>query len=107
MHGVAQCALSATFVDASEPEPAVHNRILDALRKITAHRLQEQAMQAIEDGQTLKGTASLRTAAKHLEDAGHADLAVLVRAEASRAERVGTTQPANMKRILYGTRGLG
>jgi Ca-activated chloride channel family protein len=107
MQGVAQCALSATFVDASEPEPAVHNRILDALRKITAHRLQEQAMQAIEDGQTLKGTASLRTAAKHLEDAGHADLAVLVRAEASRAERVGTTQPANMKRILYGTRGLG
>jgi Ca-activated chloride channel family protein len=101
------CVLNANFVNEDKPEPPVQTRVLDALRKITAYRLQEQAVQAIEDGQTLKGTASLRTAAKHLEDAGHADLAVLVRAEASRAERAGATQPANVKRMLYGTRGLG
>ena len=105
--GTTTCALNVEFVNKGEPEPAVHSRVLDALRKITAYRLQEQAVQEIEEGQTLKGTASLRTAAKHLEDAGHADLAVLVRAEASRAERVGTTQPANVKRMIYGTRGLG
>ena len=105
--GTSTCVLGVNFVDEEELEPAVHSGVLDALRKITAYRLQEQAVQAIEDGQTLKGTASLRTAAKHLEDAGHGDLAVLVRAEASRAERVGTTQPASVKRMIYGTRGLG
>ncbi|HVA88968.1 MAG TPA: VWA domain-containing protein [Chloroflexota bacterium] len=99
--------LSTTFVDKWEKEPPVHHRVHDALRKITAHRLQEQAMQAIQEGQTQKGTASLRTAANHLEAAGSPDLAALARAEADRIERQGQAQAGNMKRIIYGTRGLG
>ncbi|HXT36710.1 MAG TPA: VWA domain-containing protein [Chloroflexota bacterium] len=99
--------LSTTFVEKWVTEPPVHQRVHDALRKITAHRLQEQAMQAIQDGQTQKGTASLRTAANHLEAAGSLDLAALARAEADRIERQGQAQAGNMKRIIYGTRGLG
>ena len=79
----------------------------DALRKITAHRLQEQALQAIQEGQTQKSTASLRTAAKHLEAAGSPELAKLALAEADRVERQGQAQAGNMKRIIYGTRSLG
>jgi Ca-activated chloride channel homolog len=99
--------LVTRFVEKWDVEPPVHHRVHDALRKITAHRLQEQAMQAIQDGQTQKGTASLRIAAGHLEAAGSADLAALARAEADRIERHGQTQAGNMKRIIYGTRSLG
>jgi len=67
----------------------------------------QQAMQAINEGQTQKGTASLRTAAKHLEAAGCPDLATLANAEADRVERQGQAQAGNMKRIIYGTRRLG
>ncbi len=101
------CQIGTTFVEKWDSEPPVHHRVHDALRKITAHRLQEQAMQAIQDGQTQKGTASLRTAAKHLEEAGSPELAQLARAEADRIERQGQAQAGNMKRIIYGTRGLG
>jgi Ca-activated chloride channel family protein len=95
------------FVEKWEIEPPVHQRVHDALRKITAHRLQEQAMQAIQDGETQKGTASLRTAAGHLEAAGSSNLAALARAEADRIERHGQARAGNMKRIIYGTRSLG
>ncbi len=101
------CRISATFVEQWENEPPVHLRVHDALRKITAHRLQEQALQAIQEGQTQKGTASLRTAAKHLEAAGSPELAKLALAEADRVERQGQAQAGNMKRIIYGTRSLG
>ncbi len=99
--------ISTMFVERWESEPSVHIRVHDALRKITAHRLQEQAMLAIQEGQTQKGTASLRTAAKHLEAAGSPELAKLALAEADRVERQGQAQAGNMKRIIYGTRGLG
>jgi Ca-activated chloride channel homolog len=99
--------ISTSFVDHWDTELPVNIRVHDALRKITAHRLQEQAMQAIQDGQTQKGTASLRTAAKHLEAAGSPELAKLALAEADRVERHGQAQAGNMKRIIYGTRSLG
>ena len=99
--------LFGTFVKRWDVDPPVHLRVHDALRKITAHRLQEQAMQAIQEGQTQKGTANLRTAAKHLEAAGCAELADLARMEAERVERQGQAQAGSMKRIIYGTRKLG
>ena len=101
------CKIAAAFVEQWDNEPPVHLRVHDALRKITAHRLQEQALQAIQEGQTQKGTASLRTAAKHLEAAGSPELAKLALAEADRVERQGQAQAGNMKRIIYGTRSLG
>ena len=106
-HETVRYHLKTEFVERNDNEPPVQQRVHDALRKITAHRLQEQAMQAIQDGQTQKGTASLRTAARHLEEAGSPDLADLARAEAERIERQGQAQAGNMKRILYGTRRLG
>ena len=99
--------LATTFVEHWDSDPPVDLQVHDALRKITAHRLQEQALQAIQEGQTQKGTASLRTAAKHLEAAGCVDLADLAKAEADRVERQGQAQAGNMKRIIYGTRRLG
>jgi Ca-activated chloride channel family protein len=98
--------VTTTFVDRWDSEPPVNPRVHDALRKITAHRLQEQALQAIQEGQSQKGTASLRTAAQHLEAAGSPELAKLARAEADRVERHGQAQAGNMKRIIYGTRSL-
>jgi hypothetical protein len=102
-----QYHLQTTFVERWESEPQVDFRVHDALRKITAHRLQEQAMQAIQEGQTQKGTANLRTAAKHLEAAGCPDLAEMAKAEADRVERLGQARAGTMKRIIYGTRRLG
>ena len=104
---VSACKVTTSFVDQWDREPPVHLRVHDALRKITAHRLQEQAMVAIQEGQTQKGTASLRTAAKHLEAAGSPELAKMAVAEADRVERQGQAQAGNMKRIIYGTRSLG
>ncbi|MDB5075053.1 MAG: von Willebrand factor type [Chloroflexi bacterium] len=98
--------VTTTFVDKWDSEPPVNTRVHDALRKITAHRLQEQALQAIQEGQNQKGTASLRTAAQHLEAAGSPELAKLARDEADRVERHGQALAGNMKRIIYGTRSL-
>ena len=106
-HESVEYHITTTFVERWDSDPPVDLRVHDALRKITAHRLQEQAMQAINEGQTQKGTASLRTAAKHLEAAGCPDLATLANAEADRVERQGQAQAGNMKRIIYGTRRLG
>lgn len=106
-HESVEYHITTTFVEHWDSDPPVDLRVHDALRKITAHRLQEQAMQAINEGQTQKGTASLRTAAKHLEAAGCPDLATLANAEADRVERQGQAQAGNMKRIIYGTRRLG
>jgi hypothetical protein len=106
-HESVQYQLTTTFVERQDSDPPVDLRVHDALRKITAHRLQEQAMQAIQEGQTQKGTASLRMAATHLEAAGCTELADLAKAEAARVERQGQAQAGNMKRIIYGTRKLG
>lgn len=99
--------LLVNFVERWDADPPVDLRVHDALRKITAHRLQEQALQAIQEGQTQKGTANLRTAAKHLEAAGCTELADLARVEADRVERQGQAQAGAIKRIVYGTRKLG
>ncbi|HWE62640.1 MAG TPA: VWA domain-containing protein [Chloroflexota bacterium] len=106
-HECSDYHLAVNFVERWDADPPVDLRVHDALRKITAHRLQEQAMQAIQEGQTQKGTANLRTAAKHLEAAGCNELAQLAKTEADRVERQGQAQAGTMKRIIYGTRKLG
>lgn len=85
----------------------VDPRVAEAMRHITAHRLQQQAWTEMTKGNVGKGTGLLKTAAEHLDASGHADLARITADEAARIEAGQHASDENIKRIIYGTRKLG
>jgi Ca-activated chloride channel family protein len=99
--------LAVTVTPDHDPAAPVDPRVADALRHITAHRLQQQAWTEIDRGDRAKGTGLLKRAAEHLEVAGHSELARVAATEAVRVEGGESASAQNVKRIIYGTRRLG
>jgi len=92
----------------AEAPPITDPRVAAAVRHMTIHRLQQQAWQELTtQGNLDKGTRLLTTAAEHLRAAGHADLAAVALAEASRVAAGERADDESVKRITYGTRKLG
>lgn len=86
---------------------AADPRVLEALRHMTVHRLQQRAWQELHSGNIDKGTGFLKRAAEHLEAAGHEELAKVTATEATRVQNGEAASDETIKRIIYGTRKLG
>lgn len=99
--------LTITVAPDHDMEAPADPRVLEALRHMTVHRLQQQAWLELHSGNIEKGTGFLKRAAEHLEAAGHSDLAKITAGEASRVEGGEAASDENIKRIIYGTRKLG
>ena len=97
-----------TFMDEkTDPgEDEVPPGVLNALRKVTLYRMQEQAWAALDEGKVDQATRQLEMVATRLFDLGQDRLAQAAMLEAGRVARQGTPTAKGRKQIRYGTRSL-
>jgi len=100
--------ISDLSVEASET-PVVENpprAILDALGKLTLHRMQQKAEDALVAGRFDEATRRLENLATRLLEHGQADLAQTVLLEAQRVKQTQSLSQEGRKTIKFGTRAL-
>ncbi|MSP12646.1 MAG: VWA domain-containing protein [Chloroflexi bacterium] len=84
----------------------VNPDIMNLAEKVTAFRLQTQALDEARAGNLINATQKLRRAATRLLELGEADLAGAAQIEADRLERGEGLSSAGTKKLTYGTRKL-
>jgi Ca-activated chloride channel family protein len=99
--------IRATVDAQARPALALDAAVKGAVEKVVAYKLQKRAWQDLEEGNLQQATTKLRMVATRLLDAGEADLARTVQAEAEHLEQHGFASAVGTKQIKYGTRGLG
>jgi hypothetical protein len=77
-----------------------------ALGKLAIFKMQEKAMEDLEDGHVSTATQRLETMATRLLNLGETDLARAALLEAGRLARSGALSAEGRKKIKYGTRSL-
>lgn len=92
-------------------EPALSERdvplaVVNALRRVTLYRMQEQAWTALDEGNVEQATRQLEMVATRLFDLGQKRLANAAMLEAGRVARLGNATARGRKEIKYGTRSL-
>jgi Ca-activated chloride channel family protein len=97
-----------TFTDeeVSPSQEEVSPAILNALRRTTLYRMQEQAWSALEEGHIDRATSQLEMVATRLLDLGEKRLAQAAMLEAENITKRGNPTAKGRKRIKYGTRSL-
>ncbi|MBN1660957.1 MAG: DnaJ domain-containing protein [Anaerolineae bacterium] len=92
-----------TTLDKRDPVPP---DIISAMGKLTIFKMQERAMDDIEQGHIEPAVARLKTMATRLLDIGEVELARAALLEAGRLSQTGSLSASGRKKIRYGTRGL-
>lgn len=98
--------LYADFVSAPPENVAIPSTIVTALGKLAIFKMQEKAMEDLENGQVNAATQRLETMATRLLNLGETDLARAALLEAGRLARTGGLSSEGRKKIKYGTRSL-
>ncbi len=98
--------LYANFVASPEENVAIPSTIVTALGKLAIFKMQEKAMQDLEQGRVSAATQRLETMATRLLNLGETDLARAALLEAGRLARTGGLSAEGRKKIKYGTRSL-
>jgi Ca-activated chloride channel family protein len=94
------------FAENLTAEPDVPVNLVNALAKLAVFRMQEQAYEALESGDSQAAAQKLEIVATRLLDLGELDLAKAARLESGRLARSGSLSPAGRKKLKYGTRAL-
>jgi Ca-activated chloride channel family protein len=94
------------MVSESVEEESPPTRLVNLLARLSVFKLQERAWEALEAGNTQQATQLLETAATHLFNLGHKELAQSAKSEAARLAREGSPSKKGRKRLRYGTRSL-
>ena len=94
------------FAENPTTEPEVPANLVNALGKLAIFRMQEQAYEALENGDTEKACEKLEVMATRLLDLGELELANAARLEAGRLANTGLLSPSGRKKLKYGTRSL-
>jgi Ca-activated chloride channel homolog len=84
----------------------IPSTIITALGKLAIFKMQEKAMEDLENGQISTATQRLETMATRLLNLGETDLARAALLEAGRLARTGDLSAEGRKKIKYGTRSL-
>lgn len=92
--------------DPGQSESDVPLAVVNALRRVTLYRMQEQAWTALDEGKVEQATRQLEMVATRLFDLGQKRLAEAAMLEAGHVARVGNATARGRKRIKYGTRSL-
>jgi Ca-activated chloride channel family protein len=102
----AQEALDATFVTEVGRRPPIPPDIVSAMGKLTLYKMQERAMDDIEQGRIEPAVSRLKTLATRLLDIGETELARAALLEAGRLAQTGSLSAEGRKKIRYGTKSL-
>ena len=94
------------FAEHLASEPEVPTNLVNALAKLAIFKMQEQAYDAIESGETVQASKQLTIIATRLLDLGETELAQAAQLEAGRLAKSGSLSPAGRKKLKYGTRSL-
>jgi len=89
----------------SEAKQTDHT-LMSAVQRVSAFKLQNQALQEANRGNIAGATRRLQTAGQRLIDMGHKDLGETMLDEAERMTRDGQMSGAGTKKLRYGTRKL-
>ena len=87
-------------------ESEVPANLVSALGKLAIFKMQENAYDALDIGDTNKACQKLEVMATNLLARGELELANAARLEAGRLARTGSLSPTGRKKIKYGTRSL-
>ncbi len=98
--------LRADLVATPPENVAIPSTIVTALGKLAIFKMQEKAMEDLENGQVNAATQRLETMATRLLNLGETDLARAALLEAGRLARTGGLSAEGRKKIKYGTRSL-
>jgi len=101
-----RCDIRCTFTSTKPPAKPVPPAILSALSKVTICRMQEQAWNTLDSGDTKAATHQLEIIATRLFDLGETQLARAAMLEAGRIAQGGTPTSKGRKELKYGTRSL-
>lgn len=101
-----QHALRIPFADADLALDEVPQELVDTLGKVTLHRMQEHAWEAMERGEINAATRQLKVMATRLFDLGEAQLAQAALLEAGRIAQGAQPSQKGRKELKYGTRSL-
>jgi Ca-activated chloride channel family protein len=97
--------VEATFT--LEPrEEVLPPRLLNAMTRLSVFQLQENAWQALEQGDAQQATRFLESAATRLFDMGHRELAQAAMLEVGRLSQGVDPTGEGRKKLRYGTRSL-
>lgn len=98
--------ISGNFVSNLDENVEIPSTIITALGKLAIFKMQEKAMEDLENGQISAATQRLETMATRLLNLGETDLARAALLEAGRLARTGDLSAEGRKKIKYGTRSL-
>ena len=98
--------VTGKFVDEHQAGNEIPATIVTALGKLAIFKMQEKAMDDLQEGRVTTATQRLETMATRLLNLGETDLARAALLEAGRLARTGTLSAEGRKKIKYGTRSL-
>jgi Ca-activated chloride channel family protein len=98
--------LEAAFETNLGRRPPIPPDIVSAMGKLTVFKMQERAMDDIDQGQIDSAVERLKTMATRLLNLGEVELARAALLEAGRLSHTGALSAEGRKQILYGTRRL-
>ncbi len=87
-------------------ESAIHPDVMNIVERVSAHKLQTQALTDANAGNVAGATQKLRAAATRLLNIGETQLAQDALQEANNLQQQGQMSSAGTKRLNYGTRKL-
>lgn len=94
------------FVEDPQQAGDVDQRLMNLIERVTAHRLQTQALDEAAAGNAAKATQRLRAAATRLLELGELEMAQQAERQAQQLERGGQIDLAAAQRMRYATKRL-
>lgn len=102
----AAAELAFTFAVDSQAANDVDQRLMNLIERVTAHRLQTQALDEAAAGNAAKATQRLRAAATRLLDLGEVEMARQAEGQATLLEQGNPLDLADAQRMRYATKRL-
>lgn len=93
-------------VQTDPPHGDTPRPILEALSKLTLHRMQQKVEEAVTQGQVVEATRRLQNLATRLLEMGEEELSSMARQEATRILKTRALSEEGRKALKYGTRLL-
>jgi len=98
--------LNVTFTDDKAAAAKVNAEVMNLVEKVTAFKLQTQALTEADAGNIVAATRKFQAAATVLLDLGEDDLAGTVEREIAALKKTGSLTATGTKKLEYGTRKL-
>jgi len=98
--------LNVTFTDDKTAAAKVNAEVMNLVEKVTAFKLQTQALNEADAGNIVAATRKFQAAATVLLNLGEDDLADAVEREIGALNKTGSLTAAGTKKLEYGTRKL-